>query len=56
MEVNLGVTEKPNNLDKYNTAVHINIYKKNEVYVNHLQERVREEKGNQSLLLVGSNG
>ena len=56
MEVNLGVTEKPSNLHKYNMSVHINIYKENEAYVNHLQEKVREEKGDQSLLLVGSNG
>ena len=56
MEVNLGVTEKPSNVDKCNMSVPINIYMENEAYVNHLQERVQEEKGDQSLLLVGSNG
>ena len=53
MEVNLGVTEKPSNLHKYNMSVHINIYKENEAYVNHLQERVREEKEINRCYLLG---
>ena len=37
-------------------SVHINIYNENEACVSHIQERVGEEMGDQSLLLVGSNG
>ena len=37
-------------------SVHINIYNEKEACVSHIQERVWEEMGDQSLLLVGSNG
>ena len=37
-------------------SVHIKIYNESEACVSHMQERVREEMGDQSLLLAGSNG
>ena len=37
-------------------SMHINIYNQKEACVNHMQERVGEEVGDQSLVLVGSNG
>ena len=37
-------------------SVHINICNENEACVSQIQERVREEMEDQSLLLVGSNG
>ena len=58
VKANLGITGRPSNVhkyNKYNMSMHINIYNKNEACVNHKQERVREEMGDQSLLLVGSN-
>ena len=56
VKVDLGITGRPSNFHKYNMSVHINIYNENEACVSHIQERVREEIGHQSLLLVGSNG
>lgn len=56
MKVNLEVTEKPSNLQKYNISVHIIICTENQVCVGHWQERLRKEMGDQSLLLTGSNG
>ena len=55
VKADLGVTGKPSNLHKYNMSVQINIYNENEACVSHIRERVREEMGDQSLLLVGSN-
>ena len=56
VKADLGITGRPSNFHKYNMSVHINIYNKSEACVSHIQERVREEMGDQSLLLVGSNG
>ena len=56
VKADLGITGRPSNLHKYNISVHINIYNENEACVSYIQERVREEMGDQSLLLVGSNG
>ena len=56
VKVDLGITGRPSNFHKYNMSVHINIYNENEACVSHIQERVREDIGHQSLLLVGSNG
>ena len=36
--------------------LHINIYNENKACVSHMQPRVREEMGDQSFLLAGSNG
>ena len=56
VKADLGVTGRPSNLHKCNMSVLINICNKNEAFVSNIQERVREEIGDQSLLLVGSNG
>ena len=56
VKADLEITGRPSNLHKYNMSVHINIHNENEACVSHIQERVREEMGDQSLLLVGSNG
>ena len=56
VKVDLVITGRPSNLNKYNLSVHINIYNDSEAYIGHIQERVREEMRYQSLLLVGSNG
>ena len=56
VKADLEITERPSNLHKYNMSVHINIHNENEACVSHIQERVREEMGDQWLLLVGSNG
>ena len=56
VKTDLGIIGRPSNLYKYNVSVQIDIYNENEACVSHTQERVREEKGDQSLLLVGSFG
>ena len=56
VKADLGITGRPSNLHKNNMSVHINIYNENEACVSHIQERVRDEMGDQSLLLVESNG
>ena len=42
--------------NKYNIPVHINIYNENKACVSHMQQIVREEMRDQSLLLAASNG
>ena len=56
VKADLEITGRPSNLHKYDMSVHINIYNENEPCVSHIQEIVREEMGDQSLLHVGSNG
>ena len=56
VKVDLVITGRPSNLNKYNMLVHINIYNDSEACIGHIQERVREEMRYQWLLLVGSNG
>ena len=56
VKAELGITGRPSNSHKYNMSVHINIYNENEACVSQIQERVREEMGDQSLLLAGSHG
>ena len=56
VKTDLGITGRPSNFHKYNMSVHINVQNENEACVSHIQERIREEMGDQLLLLVGSNG
>lgn len=47
---------KPSNVLLHNLAAHVNLYTEEEATVGHITHKVREEMGNDNLILVGTNG
>ena len=47
---------KPSNTLLHNLTAHVNLYTEEEATVGHIMLKVREEMGNENLILVGTNG
>lgn len=56
VRADLGANGKPCNFNILNMASHINIYREEDACVAFIEERVRQEMGDETLKLVGTTG
>ena len=56
VKADVGNNGKPTNMHAHNMSVYINIYNEEQATVSHILQKIREEMGNDDLILVGPNG